>query len=219
VYYDDWNEGSGSHKKSLEADPETFTVLKHEKYAKDKNHVFYEGKIVKGADAATFESLDDWYARDKDRGYYGGDAVRSSNGKTFKPIDAYYSTDGIDIFYDTLPLHVCNVKDFNFINKDQDGWHRWSTDGCFYYYINFKVPSDDYAHVKIYQNSGGLSKDSKYVYFLDHKLNYDMHGLRVVDTIDAASFEVTGFLECRDKYGCFDPFHGRKDCKKRKNKE
>jgi len=211
VYYKYWNEGSGSHKERLNADSKTFKVLKDDKYAKDDKSVFYEGELIEDADAASFETLGEWYAKDKYRGYYGKSPIKSSDGKRFKVIDSYYSTDGKDIFYDTLPLHVCSTKDFRIV-YNEDGPYKWTTDGCFYYYMNFKVPSNDYVSMKVYKNSGGLSKDKKWVYFLDHKLNYDIDGKKVVDTIDAESFEVTNFLECRDKFGCFNPYHGRKDC-------
>lgn len=68
VYYEYWNEGSGSHKDKLDADPETFEVLKDDSYAKDKKRVFYNGDVIKGADAATFEALNEWYAKDKNKG-------------------------------------------------------------------------------------------------------------------------------------------------------
>jgi hypothetical protein len=117
-----------------------------------------------------------------------------------------------------LPLHVCSAEDFRFVfndNSEQLQSYRWTTDGCFYFYMNFKAPSDDYANVIVYKNSGGLSKDKKCVYFLDHKLNFDIDGKKVVDTIDVASFKVSGFLECKDKWGCFNPYHGREDCVKK----
>jgi hypothetical protein len=212
VYYKYWNEGSGSHKNKLDADPVTFEVLKHDSYAKDKQKVFYKGDIIKGADATTFETLDEWYASDKNKGYYGRDSIISSKGRTFQVIDDYYSTDGVNVFYDTLPLNVCSAKAFRFVFGDTNEYARWATDGCFYYYMNYKVPSDDYGNMQVYKKGGGLSKDKNYVYFLDHKLNYDVDGKKVVDTIDAASFTVIGFLECRDKWGCFNPYHGRENC-------
>jgi hypothetical protein len=212
VYYKYWNEGSGSHKDKLDADPKTFKVLKDDSYAKDKQRVFYKGDIIEGADAATFEALDEWYAKDKNKGYYGVHSVISSKGQDFRVIDAYYSTDGENIFYDTIPLNVCSVKTFRFVFNDENETARWTTDGCYYYYMNYKVPSTDYANLQVYKNSGGLSKDKNYVFFLDRKLNYDMEGKKVVDSIDAASFTVTGFLECHDKWGCFNPYHGRKNC-------
>ncbi len=79
--------------------------------------------------------------------------------------------------------------------------------------MNFKVPSDDFRHMTVYKNSGGLAKDRKWVYFLDHRINYNDSGRWVIDTVDVTSFVVTGFLECRDKYGCINPYHGREHCK------
>jgi hypothetical protein len=52
VYYKYWNEGFGSQKDRLEADPKTFVVLKNKKYAKDKEHVFFEA-AAKEADTLT----------------------------------------------------------------------------------------------------------------------------------------------------------------------
>ncbi len=219
VYYKSWNEGSGSHKDRLDADPKTFKVLTNERYAKDKSHAFFEGEIIEDVDAPSFESISEWFAKDKNKGYRTRYPVISSRGTTFKTIDNdWYSTDGVDIFFDTLPLHVCSAKNFRFVfndNSEQLHPYRWTTDGCFYYYMHFKVPSKDYSDVVVYKNSGGLSKDKNYVYILDHKLNYDIDGKRVVDTIDAASFVVTGLLECRDKWGCFNPYHGRENCDKK----
>lgn len=213
VYYWSWNEGNGGHKERLDANPRTFKILRHDEYAKDEQYVFYKGNRVPGADAATFETLGEWYARDKNFGYYGDRPIISSHGKTFRVIDSYYSTDEGNVFYDTLPLNVCSTKDFRFVYKESEWYARWTTDGCFYYYMNYKVPSTDYENMTVYNGSGGLAKDRHYVYVLDHQLNYDVNGKKVVDTIDAASFQVTGFLECRDKWGCFNPYHGRIDCK------
>lgn len=211
VYYVHWNEADGEIKNKLDADPKSFKVLKYSRYAKDKQTVYYEGKVVQDADAPTFEPIYEWFAKDKNRGYDEEHPIASSKGQTFSVIDGYYTTDGTNIFLDTLPLNVCSVRNFHFVFTDgnEDEWQRWTTDGCFYYYMNFKVPSDDYAHMKIYKNSGGFSKDRKYVYFFDHKLNYDEDGKKAIDTIDVASFEVKGYLECQDKWGPINPYHGR----------
>ena len=211
VYWKSWNEGSGSHKDRIDANPKTFEVLKFDKYAKDDKNVFYKGEIVEGADAATFEALYEFYARDKNNGYYGKDTVKGSSGKTFKVINGYYSTDGIDYFFMQDPLHMADPKNFKFVYGEGD-FECWTTDGKYYYYNNYKVPSEDYANLTIYEKSGGIAKDRHWVYFLDHKLNYDDSGRKVVDTIDVASFKVTGYIECRDKYGCFNVYHGRTEC-------
>ncbi|QNF31214.1 DKNYY domain-containing protein (plasmid) [Adhaeribacter swui] len=213
VSYKYWNEGTGSHKFSLEADPKSFTVLKHDRYAKDKKYVFFDGQIIPNADPATFESLDEFYARDKFRGYYDKDSIISSKGTTFKVIDSYYSTDGHDIFYTTYPLKVCSVENFRVV-YEQNNWERWTTDGCYYFFKHYKIPSKDYNNVSFFKGSAGLAKDRRWVYFLDRKLNYNDEGKQILDTVDVSSFEVTDYIECKDKFGCINVFQGREECEK-----
>lgn len=216
VYYKDWNEARGSAQRLLEAaDPETFEVLEHDAYAKDKELVFYQGRRIEGAHAPSFESVADFYARDKYRGYYAGDSIEASRGKGFKIINSYYSTDGQDVFYKTKPLKVCSAKNFEFVfdDENENDWERWTTDGCFYYISNFKVPSNDYKSIVLYKDSGGFAKDSRYVYFRSRKINFNDEGQKILDTVDVASFTVTGYFEPKDKFGCINPYHGRKECK------
>jgi hypothetical protein len=211
VYYNHWNEGSGQHRNKINADAKTFKIFEFDAYAKDNKKVFYQGEEIIGADASTFKALDEFYAKDKNFGWYGKDTIKTSEGKSFKIINSYYSTDGLDVFYVTEPLKMVSPKEFKFVNGDDDD-ECWTTDGRYYYYENYKIPSEDYKNFIFFPKSGGLSKDKRWVYFQDHKLNYNIEGKKVVDTIDAASFEVTGYIECRDKYGCFNVFHGRDKC-------
>jgi hypothetical protein len=211
VYYKHWNEGSGQHKERINADPKTFKILKFDNYAKDDKAVFYQGEKIIGADAKSFEALGDYYARDKSCGWHGKDRVKHSTGRTFKVINDYYSTDGKDYFYQTEALNTGSPQSFKFVYGEGDD-QCWTTDGKYYYYNSYKVPSEDYKNLKIYPKSGGISNDRYWAYFLDHKLNYDIDGKRVIDTVDIATFRVTGFTQCRDKYGCFNVYHGREKC-------
>lgn len=213
VYYEHWNEGDGEHKSKIDADPKTFKILKFKTYAKDANSVFYKGVKIVGADAKTFEALGEFYARDKNFGWYGKDIIKTSNGQKFKVINNYYSTDGKDVFYKTAPLKTANPRNFKFVYGEGNS-ECWTTDGKYFYYKNYKVPSEDYKNIEIYPKSGGISNDRHWAYFLDHKLNYNMNGKRIIDTIDIATFRVIGYIECRDKYGCFNVYRGRKKCSK-----
>ncbi|QHS54398.1 hypothetical protein GWR56_02145 [Mucilaginibacter sp. 14171R-50] len=216
VFYNSWNEGTGHSTKELTGvNVNKFHVLGFSSYAKDDKYVFYNGARIKNADAITFQAIGDYYAHDKDRGYYGADSITSSQGRTFRIINNYYTTDGTDIFFMQKPLKVSSTKSFRFVFKyGEDEWERWTTDGKYYYYKNYKVPSSDYKRMTLYKRSGGLSKDSRWVYFLDHKLNFDVNGIKTVDTIDIATFEVLGYIKCKDKFGCFNVFHGRTPCDK-----
>ena len=217
VYYRDWNEARGSGKRLLKKlDPKSFEVLDNNDYGKDINFVYYNGNPIAGADPGTFKFVGDLYAVDKFKAYYAGDSIESSSSNDFKIIDSYYSSDYKDIFYTTKPLHVCtinNLKIFKNENNESD-YQRWATDGCFYYFMNFKIPSDDYKNLFLFKGSAGIAKDKKWVYFMDRKINFDEEGNKILDTVDAATFTVTNYLECKDKFGCINVYHGREDCNK-----
>ena len=189
VYYKSSNEAQGIVKRHLKnADASTFEILQNDDYARDKNFVFYQGNRVEGADPSTFEYVADLYAKDKNRAYYAGDSIESSSSNGFKIIDSYYSADNTDVYYTTKPLKVCSVS-------------------------NFKIPSNDYINVQYLKETAGFAKDKMWVYFLDRKINYNDSGKQIIDTVDVASFTVTDYIDCKDKYGCINVFHGREECR------
>jgi hypothetical protein len=214
VYYVSWNEGSGRNQRLIKhADAASFKILDNKDYGKDKYHVYKEGAIVPGADPFSFEMIDEWYGKDKYRGYFCGDSILSASSKGFSVINSYYAKDEHDVYYTTYPLHVCNPNAFKYLGPDDNlDVNSWSTDGCNYFYMQYKIPSQDYKHTHYFLKSGGIAADADHVYFLDHQINFDIDGKKVMDTVDVKSFKVTNFLECRDKWGCINPYHGREVC-------
>jgi hypothetical protein len=53
-------------------------------YTKDKNHVWFENKIMEHADPATFEFISPEYTKDKNHVYYEGKLVEGADPGTFK---------------------------------------------------------------------------------------------------------------------------------------
>src|SRR5699024_2661966 len=211
VYYIIRNEAVGKELKPINADAETFEILDYERYAKDKKFVFYNGVELVGADAKTFVALDKFYGKDKNIAWYAEDPIKGSESESFQIINAYYSRDANDVYWIIHPLNVVNPDQFRFVygkGKQQS----WTTDGQYYYFMNHRVPSEDYKNVVIYRNSGGIAKGDKWVYFQGHKMNINNSGEQIIDTIDVATFKVTGYLECRDKFGCINPIRGREEC-------
>ncbi|UIR56773.1 DKNYY domain-containing protein [Sphingobacterium sp. SRCM116780] len=224
VYFTSWNEGSGKNKKLIEgADFSTFEELKYG-FGKDKSNVFIGGNMIVGADPQTFEIINEIFSKDKNYAYYSGEIIKNAVGKNFKPIDEYFSTDGKDVFLKTEALHVCSVKNFKFVFNDEESYtNRWITDGCNYYFGTEKIPSNDYKSIKIYRHLLGLAKDKNWVYLGNRKLNFDLKGDKLIDTIDAQSFEVVDKktltplkylaknekgenidFTLKDKFGCID---------------
>lgn len=213
VYYRFWSFGQGGwNEKVVEnADLLTFSKIKSDGnlYAKDKFNVYYENKIIAGADPNTFKHLERGYAIDKNRAYYFNDSIANSSSREFEVIDGYYSKDWRNVFYTNKSLDVCSVKDFNFVYNDEDSFlGRWSTDRCYYYFNNYKVPSNDYKNIKLFKRSNGISKDSKFIY--DKNQKYTLPNERIIfikekgglvkDTIDIKTFTVESYIY-KDKFG------------------
>ena len=213
VYYRFWSfEQGGWNDLILEnADVKSFKTIntKDNLYGKDSIYVYFNNKIVPGADPQTFKYISNGYAIDKNRAYYYSDSITKSSSKGFEIINSDFSKNKDNVFYKTKPLEVCSVDSFHFVFPDKDNpLGRWSTDGCFYYYNNYKVPSKDYENIIIYRGSGGISRDNQLVYKLD-KNYFDTNtrtvfvkekGVIVKDTIDIKTFTVVkGKL--KDKFG------------------
>jgi hypothetical protein len=212
VYYESWNEAHGKTEILVEnADKATFEKIS-DNYGKDKEHVFYRTKLIPGADPESFELIKGGYAIDKYRIYYYGDSVENSNSKDFEILDPYFSRDRRDVYYRTKPLGVKDLKEFKFLTNNNLN-DRWSTDGNYYWFNNFKVPSSNYEEIELLDSTAGFSQDNETVYYLDRDLRYNSEGKRILDTIDIETFVIKRHIDCRDKFGCINIYHGRTECK------
>ena len=213
VYYIKWDEARGRSERLIkDADQKTFELLNNDDYGKDKTYVFFKGSKIDGADPKSFKHIKGGYATDKERAYYFRDSISSASPKGFKILDGYFSRDHKNVFYCTKPLNVKSMSNFKFLTKNNLN-KRWSTDGYFYWFNNYKIPSEDYENIVLLDNDAGFSKDSKNVYYLNRNIKFNDDGERILDTLDLKTFEITGFIKCRDKFGCINIFGGRKKCK------
>ena len=55
-------------------------------YGVDRNAVYFEGRVIPGADARTFEYLAHGYARDRRAVYYRGEVLQGANPRTFRVV-------------------------------------------------------------------------------------------------------------------------------------
>lgn len=211
VYYESWNEARGKTETLVEnADKTTFEKIDNN-YGKDQYHVFYKAEVVLGADPQSFELVENGYATDKYRAYYYGAPIENSSSKGFEILDSYFSKDQKDVFYRTKSLGVQDLTAFTFLTNNNLN-DRWSTDGNYYWFNNFKVPSTNYEDIVLLDSTAGFSRDNKTIYFLDRDLRYNSAGERILDTLDLETFVIERRIECRDKFGCINIFHGRVHC-------
>lgn len=100
------------------------TILSYPLYAKDNDHVYLEGRMIEGADPATFELLGDVSNRPGFR--YGKDAkhvflawyrINGADPQSFKILRAPYAKDDHTVYCGTVPVDVADVAHFRVIRQ------------------------------------------------------------------------------------------------------
>ncbi len=120
--------------KIVDADRDTFMVLEEYGMAKDKNHVYYGGKVVPNVDAPTFEVLNGTYFRDaysiySDQ-YSGFQPLRGSDVCTFELIGykkddwSGYAKDKNTVYYRDTPLEGSDPASFQVLERDANGLQK-----------------------------------------------------------------------------------------------
>ncbi len=69
------------------ADPVTFEFITGSMWAKDKKSYFYKGNLIAYIDYPTFRYLDYHYAIDKNNVYYDDQIIKGADAKTFKQLE------------------------------------------------------------------------------------------------------------------------------------
>lgn len=156
-------------------DPSAFSVLSYE-YAKDDQHVYYFGSIIKKAALETFALLGCSYADDGRHIFYRDKLLKSDFG-SFKVLGEGYAKDKNQAFYNGEQLKA---------------------DSGAFYYLGYSYACDEiniYARGKILNTSpksfsllkDGYACDDKHIFWEDCQLN-----------ADRGSFKVTGAERAED---------------------
>jgi hypothetical protein len=165
--YVTWDEGNGYRTKPLGADDATFKLLGNKEYAKDKNNVYYKGRLIVVADAGTFALLKGGpYAKDKNHVYLLDTTVINADPTSFAEIGYPYGKDKQRIYCGTVPMNVKNIEEFEVIQHGTDYVMEEKN-----FFIRF---NPEYSYLKdvpvngVIYSSGGKAK-TKTEYFEGYK--------------------------------------------------
>ena len=117
-----YDEAAGKRVNEIDKhDFETFKILGDENYAKDKNSVFYIGRIIKNADPKSFEVLNNGYSKDLNNVFLDNETIIFADPKSFEQLEFPYSKDKNNIFCGTLPLEITanEVSEFIVTNENE----------------------------------------------------------------------------------------------------
>jgi hypothetical protein len=131
VYFNYWNEGSGSQKWLIDsADAKTFSVLKFDcgcdfVFAKDKAHLFIDGEPIKNIDPNSFTFIGHYIFRDKDSAYFFGfyndinDCVISGvNPDKIKLMHYPWAMEGQILIHGNSTVRLEDINEFEPIDED-----------------------------------------------------------------------------------------------------
>lgn len=110
--YVSYDEAVGKRVEYLDADNQSFKVLKEGEFATDKNNVYFLSGKIKNAEPNSFVVLGNDYSKDKNNVFFGSDTVIGADPKTFKVLDFPYAKDDKKIYCGTLPLLTSDIDEF-----------------------------------------------------------------------------------------------------------
>lgn len=134
------------YSEEVNADPNTFESLS-DLYGRDKNHVYYWGKVVDGIDAASFRIIDDDYTADKNNVYFNTHIIEDADPTTFRIISREFAEDKNDYFWSNQALNVADKATFVLIpDCDNPSLYYWAKDKYKAYNLpwHVSVPISDY---------------------------------------------------------------------------
>jgi hypothetical protein len=135
-------------------------VLSDSRYFVFEKEVFYDGGILKDADADTFRVLNAIYAVDKNVAYYNGEVIGGADALSFKSFGKVYATDNKAVY--TKGRIIQNIKPVSFSVL---GENFVGGDGrVFYddYIFDGEIVGADLATFQVIDADHG--KDSKHVF-------------------------------------------------------
>ena len=115
VYHKDKNHVYFNGIEIEGADPKTFLVIDHE-YSKDKKNAYYNGKSVGERDCETFTLLGD-YTKDKNHIYFKNEEIKGIDKGSFEIIDNPYSKDKNYVYYKTKKVVDADIESFRIIEN------------------------------------------------------------------------------------------------------
>jgi hypothetical protein len=146
----------GRSLQVIPGDHTYFTILDYP-YSKDNKHVFYLGKVLSGADAATFIIIGDSYAKDHQHVYYRASKVNGADPVSFTLFkenesslgETVYARDKNGIYVNDRYFDKADLGSFTILNE------KYTMDKNAVYYKMEKVKNADIASFKVYPHYMG----------------------------------------------------------------
>jgi hypothetical protein len=155
-----------------------------EEYEIKAGGVYYERKLIEGADPETFEHLGGYHSKDKNNAYIWHDLIKEADPETFEHVEGYYSKDSSHVYCRSGLFKEADAETFEYSGS----WHVWSyfKDKNHVYRGESIVDEiDDPATFQFLQNKI-YAKDKNNVYYM-------VGGCaKIIKEADSETFEILG---------------------------
>ena len=205
----------------FDSDPATLKTIEDDynfAYFKDKNHVYYIFDRISGADAESFEYVDERYAKDDKHVFYKNKLIENSDAETFEFFDYGFAKDANQVYFNGEALNMYDAPSFmvvavfqNYYENDDDKQYYYLKDKNGVYINNEIIPSADPESFEMVYDLGDL--DTLNMYAKDK--NFVFAGKKILHGADPVTFEMD-YDEDKDDYVYFDKNNFYKNGKKGK---
>lgn len=143
-----YDESHGKRYHWIEGiDQKSFKVLSNINFAIDKEHAYFQGKLIDKANPSHFQPLTDntyGYAKDGDHVFFDNAIIINADPLSFEVLDFPYSRDKNDVYCGTLPMGLTKDEILSFEVINEDKWLKgtkssMSFDHFLTYNPNYKV--------------------------------------------------------------------------------
>jgi len=147
---------------------------------RDKNHIYYNGKLIPGCDPASFELMTGLYSKDASHVYYSDQVLTGVDPRTFRFLGEGIATDGNVLYiYNKRSETPVDLPSFTVVEGEYERFCR-DKNGVYMLFVMQDEPlvraaGADPATFKTLERSYGKDKD--HVYFFG---NYQGKGQRFV---------------------------------------
>lgn len=107
--------------ENIDADPKSFCMWEGY-FAKDKDHVYQYGKILRGADAQTFTYSAEGFGNDKKRIYVGDMIITGMDPKSFQLLGGKYMKDASQVLFETSFIKGVDAPSFEMVDNIDSHW-------------------------------------------------------------------------------------------------
>ena len=120
-------------------------------YARDKDHVYFNGNLVKNADVATFLSLGECFGRDRQHVYFSGVRLNKAQPLRWRNLGGEFSRDDNHVYWQHKEIKNVDLPHFHRVEPYDN---EYAYDGRRFYYRDGPCSEEDYlATLRLHADS------------------------------------------------------------------